>query len=358
MGTIRRQPQPSRHISRRRLGESDQPAWVAWSDERILDLRFRDLGLRIDGTELQERIELLFGELEARQIVFRPHFWLSHEWFTPDGTGGIAIPFYLAHPRLKRLERNQMYEVEGGTEAWCLRILRHEVGHTLDNAYQLHRRKRYRQLFGSWSLPYPKFYDPKPYSKSYVLHLDSWYAQAHPAEDFAETFAVWLRGSGWKKRYKGWPALRKLEYVDELMTEIAAKPPRVNDRRQYSPLRRQHKTLREHYHEKKMHYGDELPDFYDRDLRRLFSDDPQHRKFPTAASFLRSIKPDLRKMVSKWTGEYQYTIEQVLDDMIDRCRELRLRLVRAPERIKVETLVMITVQTMNYLHAGNHRVAL
>jgi hypothetical protein len=352
-------PQPRRKRSRRPRRRRE-PEWVEWTDDQILDLRFKDLHLHIEGTELEQRIDRVFGELEARGITkFRPHFWLSHEWFTPDGTSGIAIPFYLAHPRLKRLERNQMYEVEGGTEAWCMRILRHEVGHTLDNVYRLHHRKRYRELFGSWSVPYPKFYDPRPYSKSFVLHLDMWYAQSHPAEDFAETFAVWLRpGSGWRKRYQGWPALRKLEYVDELMKEINGTPPLTNDRKQYHPLRRQTRTLREHYREKKAHYGEEFPDFYDRDLRRLFSDDKKHRKFPTAASFIRSIKPELRKMVGKWTGEYQYTIEQVIDDIIDRCKELRLRLVRPPERIKTETLMMVTVQTMNYLHAGNHRVAL
>ena len=336
-----------------------EPAWADWTDDQILDLRFKDLHLRIEKTELEQRIDRLYGELETAGITkFRPHFWLSHEWFTPDGTSGIAIPFYLAHPRLKLLERRQMYEVEGGTEQWCMRILRHEVGHTLDNVYRLHHRKRYRELFGSWSTPYPKFYNPRPYSKSFVLHLDMWYAQAHPAEDFAETFAVWLRGPRWKKRYQGWPAMKKLEYVDELMSEIAGAAPVTNDRKQYSPLRRQWRTLREHYAEKKAHYGDEFPDFYDRDLRRLFSDDRKHRKYPTAASFIRSIKPELRQMVGKWTGEYQYTIEQVLDDIIDRCRELRLRLVRPPERIKTETLMMVTVQTMNYLHAGNHRVAL
>jgi len=348
------------HVATRstRSRRSREPEWVELSDDELLDLRLRDLDLKIEGTELEQRIDRLFGELDARGMVFRPHFWLSHEWFTPDGTSGIAIPFYLAHPRLKRLERNQMYEVEGGTESWCMRILRHEVGHTLDNAYRLHHRKRYRELFGSWSVKYPKFYQPKPYSKSYVVHLDMWYAQAHPAEDFAETFAVWLHGTGWKKRYRGWPVMRKLEYVDEVMSEIADRKPVVRDRKQYSPLRRLNMTLREHYDEKKSRYGKRRPDFYDRDLLRLFTNDRKYRHLPTAASFLRRIKPELRQQVSKWTGEYQYTIEQVLDDMIHRCRELHLRLNRPPEQIEIETLMMVTVQTMNYLHAGNHRVAL
>src|SRR5213079_1773604 len=171
--------------------------WANYTDEQLLDLRLCDLGVKIEGTELEDRIARLNGELTERGFVFRPHFWLSHGWFTPDGTAGVAMPFYLAH-------------------------LRHEVGHALDNVYRLHFRKRYKQLFGSWSVKYPEFYDPKPYSKSYVQHLDMWYAQSHPAEDFAETFAVWLRPSSrWKTRYRDWPALRKLEYVDELMKEIA-----------------------------------------------------------------------------------------------------------------------------------------
>jgi hypothetical protein len=252
-----------------------------------------------------------------------------------------------------------MLEVEGGTRTWCMRILRHEAAHALDNVYRLHFRKRYRELFGSWSVPYPDFYQPKPYSKSYVIHLDMWYAQAHPAEDFAETFAVWLRpGSDWRQRYKGWPALKKLEYVDELMKDVAGSKPAVNVRRHSKPLKELRYTLRDHYREKRLHYGQEWPDFYDSDLRKLFSDDPKYRKRPTASRFLGTIKPDLRRMVSRWTGEYQYTIEQVIDDIIHRCRELKLRLVRSPEQTKLDAVAMITVQTMNYLHDGNHRVAL
>jgi hypothetical protein len=63
-------------------------------------------------------------------------------------------------------------------------------------------------------------------------------------------------------------------------------------------------------------------------------------------------------MVSEWTGEYQYTIDQVLESMIKRSTELNLRLVRSDESTKSDFLVMLTVQTMNYLHSGRHRVAL
>src|SRR5215217_2014970 len=263
------------------------------SDEDLLNLRFCDLDLKIENTLLEERIDQLHRELELRDITFRPYFWLSSEWFSPDGFPGIAIPFYLTHERLARLEKRQMLEVEGWSRNQCLRILRHETGHTLENAFRLHYRHKWQELFGSAAAPYPKYYNPKPFSRSYVQHLDMWYAQSHPSEDFAETFAVWLNPSSrWRTRYRGWPALRKLEYVDELMTEIAGQRPAVRSRKQIDPLRSLKQTLREHYDAKRAHYQ-KWPDFYDDDLRRLFSADAKYRKRPAASRFLREIKPEL-----------------------------------------------------------------
>jgi len=329
-------------------------------DAQLLDLKLSDLDVKIRGSELGRLVRKLQHELEDRGLKhFRPHFWLSSEWFTPDGVPGVAIPFYLAHPRLRRLERSQMLEVEGGTESWCMRILRHEAGHAIDNAYRLHFRPKWREVFGKYSDPYPTDYAPKPYSRSFVIHIDPHYAQAHPAEDFAETFAVWLTpNSGWRQRYRTWPAMRKLEYVDELMREISEKKPRVRNRRVIEPLHQLHRTLREHYQAKKARYGEEWPDFYDHHLTRLFSSDKQFRKNMTAARFLQKIRPEARRLVAKWTGAYQYTIDQVFVDMIDRCLELKLRLAVPEELARFEATMMVTVQTMNYLHEGHHKVAL
>jgi hypothetical protein len=348
-------PPPPRRRRRRPLPPSE---WQSWDDEQLLALRFRDLDLPLGG-ELERRIRRLYRELAARGLAFRPHFWLADEWFTPDGVPGIAIPFYLAHPRLAQLERRKMLEVEGGSLQECMKILRHETGHAIENAYHLRRRRKRRELFGSTHEPYPEFYAPRPYSKSFVIHLDSWYAQSHPDEDFAETFAVWLDPrSNWRERYAGWPALRKLEYVDELMRELAGKPPRVTERREIDPLPTLGKTLRRHYEEKRAHYGVERPEFYDRDLRRLFSDAPEHARQPTAASFLTRTRAEMRQLVGRWTHEYQYTIDAVLGDMIERCRELKLRLRTSPEQTRLDFAALLTVQTMNYLHSGRHRVAL
>ena len=183
-----------------------------------------------------------------RGLRIRPHAWISNEWFSPDDTPGIAIPFYLTHPRLMRLERRMIIDVEGGTVSECMRILRHEAGHVVQVAYQLHRLRRWQELFGRSSTRYPSYYRPNPASRRYVYHLPHWYAQSHPDEDFAETFAVWLTPrSNWRRRYAGWPALKKLEYVDELMAEIAGQRPLVRQRVRVDPLSSLTQTLAEHY---------------------------------------------------------------------------------------------------------------
>ncbi|HKT78859.1 MAG TPA: putative zinc-binding metallopeptidase [Vicinamibacterales bacterium] len=334
------------------------PTWASYADEQLLALRLCDLNLTIEGTELEPRVAQLNAELDARGLI-RPHYWLSDEWFTPDGVPGVAIPFYLAHPRLAKLELAQMLEVEGGDEESCLKILRHEAGHAIDNAYRLRRRPTRRRLFGAPSVEYPEYYTPKPYSKSFVQHLDHWYAQSHPDEDFAETFAVWLDPrSMWATRYAGWPAQRKLEYMDRLMRRLAHTRPIVKSRRQVDPLPRLRKTLGDHYRIKREHYGLDHPDFYESDLRRLFSEASEYAKNPPAARFLQRIRKDVRSTVASYTDSYQYTIDQLLGRIIERCRELNLRLTDSEEVTKVDFMVFLTVQTMNYLHSGRHRVAL
>jgi hypothetical protein len=203
-------------------------AWEKLSDEQLLKQRLSSLRVTVEDTWLEDCLGALYEELQARGIRLRPHTWISGEWFSPADVPGIAIPFYLAHPRLMKLEKKMMLEVEGGTWSECMAILRHETGHAVQHAYQLQRRRRWQQLFGPSSKHYPLYYRPNPASRRYVQHLRRWYAQSHPDEDFAETFAVWLRPrSNWRTRYAGWPALKKLEYVDELMGEIAGKRPPI-----------------------------------------------------------------------------------------------------------------------------------
>ena len=171
---------------------------------------------------------------------------------------------------------------------------------------------------------------------------------------------MWLNPhSQWRERYADWPALKKLEYMDELMQELAGHPPRRVSRRKLAPLPSLKKTLRQHYDRKRAHYGYEYPNFYDRDLRRLFTEAAAAPKgSPPATRFLGRIRKDVCRRVSRWTGEYRYTIDRVFEDVITRCRELNLRLVKPPEEATLEFTILLTVQTMNYLHSGRHRVAL
>jgi hypothetical protein len=332
--------------------------WADLDDEALLDLRMSDLPLTIEGA-LADRIRQFRGELESRGLRFPLHFYLSDEWFTPDGAAAIAVPFYLAHPRLTKLEETQMLEVEGGEHEWCMRILRHEGGHAIDNAYRLRLRRERRRLFGLPTKPYPESYSPKPYSKSFVLHLDAWYAQSHPDEDFAETFAVWLTpNSEWRNRYTGWPALKKLTYMDALMRSMRDATARVVNTNEVDPLPKLRKTLRQHYKNKRRHYGVDHPNFYDRDLRRLFSESPEFAGNITAAQFIARIRSPTRRLVASWTGIYQYTIDQVLEEMIARSRELKLRLAVPEDKARQEFAVLLTVQAMNYLQGGGHRVFL
>ncbi|WP_182866235.1 putative zinc-binding metallopeptidase [Rhodopirellula sp. JC639] len=327
------------------------------SDEELLDMRICDLQLSIVGTPLEARIDQLNGELAERGLNFRPHFWLSDDWFSPDGIPGIAIPFYLAHPRLIRLERKQLLEVEGGNKTWCMKILRHEAGHAIDTAFQIRRKARYRELFGKPSDPYPEFYSPKPQSREYVLHLDMWYAQAHPLEDFAETFAVWLPPkSRWKTRYRNWPALKKLSFVDELMSGLEGRPAMVQSKQRVDPLSQIRRTLRTHYQRKREHYGMNYPNVFDKDLCKLFSCDRSHRRNPTAAALLSRWRGEIRRVVADWTGAYTYMVDQVLQEMIERCRELELRLGTAPDICKRDAMILVALRTSNYLNSGHRRV--
>ncbi len=335
-----------------------EPVWAAFDDERLLDVRLSDLGLTIAGSGLEPRIEQLHRELTARGLRFRPHVWLGEEWFCPDGVPGIAIPFYLAHPRLAQLERAQCLEVEGGTPSWCLAILRHEAGHAIDNAFRLRTWPGRRRTFGGSATPYPDHYAPRPYSRRFVLHLDDWYAQSHPDEDFAETFAVWLDPvSHWRERYRGWPALEKLEYLDGVMADLGRRRPLVTTRRTVDALSTLRKTLRAHYRAKRRHYGLDRPHVYDHDLRRVFTDGPGGRGRP-AAEFLRRAGPEIRAQVARATGTYQYTIERVLRDIRARCRALDLRLRHDAARTRTEFAVLLATHVMDHLARGRHRIPL
>jgi len=338
--------------NRRPLRKRREPAeyrWAVYDDDRLLNLRFSSLRLRLRDSLVWPDVERLYDELERRGVGFRPRVWMSTEWFSPDGTPGFAIPFYLAHPRLRQLERNVMGEVEGGNRKWRMRILRHETGHAIDNAYALRRRADWRRTFGRASAPYPDDYSPRPSSRRYVLHLGHWYAQSHPTEDFAETFAVWMQPkSRWRRDYADWPAYRKLEFVDEIMEEIAMRAPKHRNRSVTEPLSKVDQTLGDHYRAKKERYGG-MERRYDRWMARVFVPRARRPRAIAASRFVREIEPQLRRLLERRARLHPYFVDHAIRTVRQRSRQLDLVLrgsrreakrpvVRLHERIVLDVL--------------------
>ncbi len=344
---------PSRRSVRR------EPAWTRLSDDELLDRRFCDLHLSLADSRLQAAIDRLYRELQARGIRFRPHFWLAQEWFSPDGIPGIAIPFYLAHPRLQRLERRLMHEAEGGNDKWLMRILRHETGHAIDTAFALRRRKVWRQTFGKASRKYPTRYSPRPTSRRYVLHLGHWYAQSHPAEDFAETFAVWLPPrSRWRSQYADWPALRKLEFVDATIRTLAGRRAVRTCRDVVEPLNLDTTTLREHYRRKCRRYEVDTATAYDRRLQRVFARPVEGDERMHASRFLREVQPQLRRLLIRRARMHPYLIDHVIRTAIQRARQLDLRLKSGQRASKRAVLAIFEKIMMEMLVRNRENFAL
>lgn len=324
------------------------------TDAQLLRLRLCDLRLSL--RPLRPAIGQLYAELEARGLKFRPHVWLSHGFFAEDSLRGFAVPFYLAHPRLMALERRMMIDVEAGTRDWCLRILRHEAGHAIDNAVKLHQRPGYRMLFGSFSKPYPDSYRPDIASRDFVLHLDCWYAQSHPAEDFAETFAVWLSPtSDWRATYAGWGALAKLHWVDAAMKDLARGPIPAATMREHNPLEKLTLTLSEHYAQRRSAYQSRFPTVPRRDIARLFRTGGRRE---LAAPLISRWKPSLRLTVSRWTGLPQLTLEMTLADLIRVCRRRSLRLTRSAEQTRHDLVALLAAHAQTFLADARHPIPL
>jgi len=333
-------------------------AWIHKHKDTLLDMRICDLGLRLEHSAVEPHIRRLYAELARKHLMFRPHFWLSDEWYCPDGIPGVAIPFFLAHSKLKQIELDYMLEVEGGDPGWCMKLLRHETGHALLNAYKLTQDRGWRTTFGNPNAAYRDTYLPKPYSKRFVINLPGWYAQSHPHEDWAETFAVWLDPqSDWRHRYQNWQAMKKLEYVDSMMQKLAGKTPLLRNRHTEFPVEKIKISLRQYYEEKRRRYGLDSPEFFDVDLRKLFHDGQALPDGQKASRYLRSIARPALHIVERWTGEYKYRINEVLNDMIKRCDELSLRANPEDANLLPNVTACITMLVMNKLHSGGFHLA-
>lgn len=336
-------------------------------EEQLLQTRLCDLPIAIEGTWLNECVAQLYAELTAKGIDFLPACYLADEWLTPEGEVVIGIPFYLAHPSLIKLERKMMLEAEGEGKKWCMQLLRHETGHALTYAFKLNEHKAWQQMFGSPTQEYGDTYKYKPYSKNFVHHLDGFYAQYHPDEDFVETFAIWLTpDSNWREIYKGHGAIAKLEFVDQLMESIKGKPAlKKTGRKLWSQSKS--KLLLNKYYSKKQSSREDLIDFHDAQLNKIFKalsseewvafkkEQRKNKGMVGASRFIHVHAKNLVNSVDRCTGERKFIISGLLKNIALRTKQLNM-IVQGDEKFALLQLsVYVTSLVANYVHTGLYR---
>ena len=332
----------------------EHPAWQDLDDGLLLERRISQLGLTLTGTPIEALIRQLYAELDQKGLSFHHPCHIGDEWFVPVGIPAIFVPFFLVDDRLRKLEATMMLEVEGDNPEWFMRLIRHEAAHAFAYAYQLTRKRKWQEIFGPSSTDTtPTFYRPRPYSHSYVVHLDDWYAQSHPDEDFAETFAVWLTpGLDWRTRYQGWKALQKLEYVDTLMRSLAGQPPPYQPGYRERDFNCLNLKLKTYYARKRKDFEETYPDFYDRDLRQLFAGSPGAGPALKASSYLRQRRRQLMDAVCEFTNERRYRVNKLLARLIERCDRLDLYVGPGDATPSMAIAAYITTLVMNYLFTG------
>ena len=288
-----------------------------FSDKELLEQKISSFNLKLP-SKYEFQIQRLYKTLKNKKIMWQPHFWLSNEWFCPDGVAGLAIPFVLADTRLINLEKEYLGFCEGEDPEEFFKLLCHETGHAIDNAFRL-RRKKYRQaLFGKTSKSYPRSYRPNPSSSDFVFFLEDYYAQAHPDEDWAETFAVWLTSSSWRKDYQGTKALIKLLYVDQIMEEIAENPFYKNTTKTMENYKRDKRTVREYLTKKRKGLKLERELFSKHIIECGFSATSGRR---AAVQFIQRKEGKLIDSLHEETGVDKWSLRKFLRDVTDTCKQ-------------------------------------
>ena len=316
----------------------------------LLQARIKDLKLHLAGTPLEKYLQQLYSELEAKGVALRPEAYLSDQWGCPSGVPVIGIPFYLADPNLHSIEA----ELGGGAESEreIMMYLRHEAGHCLNYAFNLYDTEDWRRLFGDYQKPYREDYKPQPFSRKYVVHISGWYAQKHPDEDFAETFAVWLTpGSQWEARYKGWGALKKLQYVQSAVDRLGRESQATSATLRDVDVDEMESTVLDHYRQRDLEekVDVQMGEHLDQDLLNLFE---APGAAPAAAeTLIRAERQSLILAVTQYSGVSRAVVKSVLDHLMGRTQELALTVQLDKTREYLTRLTsLLTALAMNYLY--------
>lgn len=323
---------------------------IAGVSQSLLEARIKDLKLHLAGTPLERYIHQLYENLEAKGFTFRPQCYLSDQWGCPSGVPVIGIPFYLADPKLHTIEA----ELGDGAESEheIMMYLRHEAGHCINYAYKLYETDEWRKLFGDYTKPYRDDFKPQPFSRKYVVHISGWYAQKHPDEDFAETFAVWLTpDSEWEKRYRGWGAMKKLQYVDAIARRLGRAEPGTKTYERDIEVDDMEETVLDHYRQRDLmdKVDVQMGEHLDQDLRNLFE---SPGKAPAQAeTLIRAERQSLIQAVTQYSGVSRAVVRSVLDHLLDRTSALGLSVEIDRSREYLTRLTsLLTALAMNYLY--------
>lgn len=300
----------------------------------------RDLGLTIAGTQLEPIVVRFLAEIDGAGLSrIRPRIYLSTEWGVPADTIALGIPFYLASPELIDLHRAKGGLVEGTDAEDILRYLRHEMGHVVTHAYKLYDDPEWVGMFGSTTQPYRDHYRAVPFHPNFVSHLPGWYAQKHPDEDFAETFAVWMEDEGWAEEYAGRAVITKLQYVDRLMKRLRTEDPLVTDDELDDDVSEIGDTFEELYD-----FGEAddrgMPVGLDGALRSIGRSARPEGDLPLAALIAR-ITPELQSSVYRWTGQFPWNTLELLRYLQRRATALGLSIDRTREADAIVALTAL-----------------
>ncbi len=322
----------------------------------LLNTRICDMGLRIEDSPLEIAVARVLRELSAKGMKFRPAFYLSDSWGCPNGVPAIGIPFYLADSRLWRIEEEQVGWAEDN--AMLLALLRHEMGHAVNYAYRLWKRPDWIKKFGRFTKPYREKFRPNPFSRHFVRHLvlseyGNLYAQKHPDEDFAETFAVWLTPrAGWRRRYRLWPAIRKLEYIDELMRTIRSQPPKKTGGRLVNPVEKLDMLLVEHYGQRLERYRAAAQGYVDDRLRQVFPP-VKGRATMSVSDLLRKYDSHLSARIAEWSQLTETDAAAILAKLQERAEALKLEFPRSSlSKVLLDIASLSATLSMDFAYTG------
>src|SRR5262245_3632269 len=316
----------------------------------LLGRRISGLGLKLEGSPMERYVAELYRELEAKGLKrFRPLTYLTDEWGCPSEEPIIGIPFYLADTKLVQLEK-AFDDLEDVREIRM--YLRHEAGHAFNYAYKLFATPEWRQRFGSFNRPYRDRYRPVPFHRGFVRHMEGWYAQKHPDEDFAETFAVWLTPrSRWRQRYRGWPAMEKLRYVDRVARKVGDTEPVVRLASTDITVEEMTMTVEEYFRSQQP----DVPPVdvaLEHDMGDLVA--RPRKGLRPAAEFIGEHRGGLINKVEYWTGVRRSVIRALVDRMVETAQRLGVAVPAGREAATlIELTAYATALTMNFLTHGS-----